>query len=126
MTHIPALIQATYAYNHAETQSRNERIAAALELLEWNLFSNRQIAGFTGLPRGIVDGMSTKTDATGGNLPGEALGDILKVATAHNRGELDELAIKRAVDAGASTRMVSKLSGVSQSAVSRASRKFAA
>jgi hypothetical protein len=126
MNHIPAIKQAKYAYDHRESLTRNEKLTAALELAEWGIFSNRQIAGFTGLPRAAVDGISTKTDGTGGNLPGAALQDILKVATAHNRGEIDELSIRKAINDGASTRMVARLTGVSQSAVSRAARKFAA
>jgi hypothetical protein len=126
MNHVPAIQQALYAHNHRESTTREEKLTAAIELAEWGIFSNRQIAGFTGLPRAAVDGISTKTDGTGGNLPGDSLEYILTVATRHNRGEVDEFSMWYAIVYGASTRMVARLTGVSQSAVSRAARKFAA
>ena len=126
MTNITAIKQASFAFSHRETTTREEKLNTARALAEWGIFSNRQIASLTGLSRPMVDAISSKTDGTGGNLPGESLSHIANAATAHYRGEVDELAIKRAINAGASTRMVSRLTGISQSAVSRASRKFAA
>jgi hypothetical protein len=126
MSHVTAIKQAKYAFDHRENATREEKVNAVIELAEWNLFSNRQLAHLTGLNRGAVAGVNSKTDRTGGALDGEALAPILELIATNARGDKDDSAIRRAIDAGASGRMVARLTGISQSAVSRASRRVAA
>lgn len=122
---ILAVQQAKYAWEHRAAFDKPTRIAKVVELGEWGVFSNRQIGIFTGMRIGDVSAHTGKTDTTGGTLKPMALGPILEVMHVKARGETDFYAVKRALDAGTSTIMLSRLTGIPVSTVSRQARRAA-
>lgn len=120
-----AVTQALFAFTHRATASREDRINRVVELAEWELFSNRQISTFTGMRRQDIAAYTSKTTHEGGNLTGESLGPILKLVELAGRDEIDDNEVARASRAGASTRMISKLTGISQSMIARQLRRAA-
>lgn len=118
-----AVMQAKEAWEEKETADKETRVNNVVELAEWKLFSNRQISHLTGVRMQKVAGYTGKTDTSGGGLTGESLEHILEIIFTRNRGEVNDLQVRDAHDAGASTRMISRLTGIPQSTVSRATRR---
>ena len=126
MSNLTALQQAKYAFDHRRTAiSRQERLDNIIALAEWGIFSNAQIAHFTGTNPHLVAKFTGKTDRTGGNLPGESLQPIIDIVTARANDQEARGAVARAIEAKASTRMIARLTGLSQSTVMRLSREAA-
>lgn len=121
-THIKALEQAVFHFEHKGNYSRAAKVEAAQELAEWGVFSNRHIALFTGLRLADLSTYTGKTDRTGGSLTMESIPHIVKVINLEARGEVDYRAVKRAIDAGCSALMLSRLTGRPQSTLSRHAR----
>jgi hypothetical protein len=126
MTNLEAVRQAKYHFEHKANYTKQTRIDAVIELAEWLLFSNRQIASFTGMRSHEVAAYTGKTDRTGGNLAGESLGLVIDLIHTTHRGEVSYPLTAKAVAAGASTRMISRLTGLAQRTVARWALKGAA
>ena len=116
MTHLIALEQAHSAYTHHQPD-RQARYDNAVKLGEWGLFSNAQISHFTGLDPHVVGRLTGKTDRTGGRLPAAALPYLIRYIQGVNRSEVDRNLIREAFRAGASTRMIAKFAGITQTRV---------
>ena len=124
MSHVDAIRQAKWAFDHKGTATKEDTVNRVVELAEWRLFSNSQITTFTGmLPRdvGIYTG---KTDRTGGRLEGEALGLILDVIAIKAQNEVDDSAIKKALE-GTSSVMLARLTGIPKTTINRWARRAA-
>jgi len=120
-----ALNEAIWIRDHAETITRPELVDAVVALGAYEVFSSRQISAISNgkLSPAAVSGIINKSDKTGGKLnPGtlEILRGIL-YSRADNR--TDRRLIKTALGEGNSQGMIAKLTGVSQSLVSKISRK---
>lgn len=128
MTHpqTTAVEQAIWAYTHRDTMDRQTKLDQVVALAAWGVYSNRQIAMLCGMDPHDVAGFSGKTDRTGGNLNPEALPLILDLIHIDARGEVDFFAVKRALDAGVSGRMLARLTGKSQVTLARHARRAAA
>jgi hypothetical protein len=124
MTALDACKQAKYIFEHRSTSDREQRINNVIALNEWHLFSNAQLSRLTGLKEHDVAAYTGKTDKTGGNFEGEALAPIIELIHLRSRGERDDRVVRRALE-HASSRMVARLSGFSQSYISRAGRRAA-
>ena len=120
-----AVKQAKYAFENKAAANKETRINNVIELAEWGVFSNQHLSMLTGMRAHDVAEYTGKTDRTGGNLSGASLAPILDIIATKARGEVDDSAVKRALDAGASTRMVSRLTGIAQSTVARQGRRAA-
>jgi hypothetical protein len=118
-----AVRQAIHASDNHLHWTKEKRRRAAAALVGFGVFSNRQVARMTGLRHDEVAPFSTKTSKVGGNLSVESLPLILEIIEMLEREEISDFAIRNAVSAGASTRMVARLAGLSQSYVARASKR---
>lgn len=125
MRYTAAVREAKSAFERKAGADKETRINNVVSLAEWQVYSNRQISTFTGMDPHDVAAWTKKTDRTGGNLTGEALGPILEVIAIDARSEVDDYATKRALDAGCSTRMLARLTGLTQSSITRAARRAA-
>lgn len=133
MSHLAAVKQAKEFWEAREANAgrfsdkREARVNNAIALAEWGVFSNNQISTFTDVEAAKVGEYSRKTDRTGGSLTGESLAPIIDIIVARTTGDAGSKetrnaiasGVRRAVDAGASTRMISRLSGVPQRTVAR-------
>lgn len=119
---VTAIQQAKAHWERRDTATKEQRVNAVIELAEWRLFSNAQIARLVGMDPHDVAEYTGKRDRTGGKLTGESLAPILEIIANDARGEVDDFAFRRALAAGASTRMVAKLTKITQSTVARRGR----
>lgn len=119
MTALTAAEQALYHFEHHSRYDDQQRVDAVQELADWGLFSNEQIARFTGMNAHKVAGFTGKTDRTGGNLTGESLVPIIALINANANNEVDRGNVRDAMELGASTRMIAKLAGMNQRTVAR-------
>jgi hypothetical protein len=117
MSNLRALEQARDAFMRGGTADRQTRYDDAAALGEWRIFSNAQISHFTRVDPHAVAKLTGKKDRTGGRLPGEALPYLIRYMRAKNRSELDWTELRGALNVGASTRMVARMTGVPQSTV---------
>lgn len=118
-----AVEQAIWAYAHRDTMDKQTRLDHVIALAAWGVYSNRQVALLTGMDPHDVAAYSGKTDRTGGNLNPDALPLILDLIHIDARGEVDFFAVKRALDAGVSGRMLARLTGRSQVTLARHARR---
>lgn len=126
MIYLEAVKQAQYAHEHHESMTPQDKLDYAIALGEWGVFSNRQIASFVGMSAPRVGGVTGKTAHTGGTLKPEALGPIIDLMQRHARGEIDFQATKQTLEAGVSAHMLSRLSGIPQTNLSRWARRAVA
>jgi hypothetical protein len=105
--------------------TREERFKAATELAQAGVFSNTQIALFTGIRPNDVGRISGKRDHTGGSITIESLPLVLTVIDNHRRGEVSFKAVLDAVEAGCKTPMLSRLTGIPSRTLSRHARRAA-
>lgn len=96
-----------------------QKIAAALELGELHVFSGRQISVIVSLPHTEVSKLISKADKTGGKITIAALRPLLRVAQLRRLGEVDVFAVKEARDAGVSSWLAAKLTGVPRRTLDR-------
>ena len=119
MNNLTAIRQAYAVYLAHDTFDRQGLMDSAVALCEWKLFSNRHVAAFTGLHPSFVAEISGKTDRTGGRLNQEALPLIAKLIQAPLP---DSALIVATLDAGVSAHLLARLTGLSQSTLSRKAR----
>jgi hypothetical protein len=114
-----ALEQALDFYRRHKDMDRQARFDAAVALGEWGVFSARNIADIVGLPKNVVPALIGKKSRDGGKLNPAALEHIAEVARLWRRGEVDVFATKRAIDAGTTTWVMARLTGISRSQIRR-------
>ena len=116
-----ALNNAIWIRDNAEDIERDTLINAIQELSKYRIFSCRQLSAITNgkLSHTTISRLIDKHDRTGGNLNIGTL-DILR-SILYNRadGKTDFKLIHEAVGMGTSQGMVSKITGVSQSTISK-------
>lgn len=91
------------------------------QISEYDVFSNRQIARLFNnrVNHSRVREYTKKTQKTGGSLSPESLEDIREALFSRFKNKIDYEAISRAIQKGTSQNMITRLSGVSQSSISR-------
>jgi len=116
-----ALNEAIWIRDNADTIDKETLIDAVKDLAKYRIFSSRQMSAITNgrLSHTTISRMINKHDRTGGNLNVGTL-DILR-SILYNRanGNTDYNLIHDAVGSGTSQGMVSKITGISQSAISK-------
>ena len=103
-------------------QIHQEEVVTTIEKLgEYNIFSSRQLSAITRdkVSHGTISKLIHKGDKTGGNLNVGTLDILLAVLYSRATTETDYQLIDKAIAEGTSQGMVSKLTGVSQSSISR-------
>lgn len=118
-----ALNQAIWIRDNAQKTSKADLVSEAQELSYYGLFSNRQISKISGgaLSPSVLNASLSKNNKTGGRLSPENLEDILLILFSKERGAVDHKLIKKVLDNGTSQGMISRLTGISQSSISRKS-----
>lgn len=115
MNHLEAVTHAHEVYTTRDTLTREEKIEQARRLAKFGVYSNRQIATFTGLRPALVNTINEKRDKSGGNLEPESLPFIARII----QGEKTPDMIATALAAGAGPTMLARLSGLSGSMIAR-------
>jgi hypothetical protein len=91
------------------------------DLAEYDIFSNRQIQAIcrNELSYTTIGGYTQKKSKNGGNLNPESLEDLRDILFSKHNDQINYKAIERALKAGTSQGMISKLTGVAQSTISK-------
>lgn len=120
-----ALNEAIWVRDHAETIPKEELFEAVSLLGSYEVFSSRQISAITNgrLSPAAVSGIVGKSDKTGGNLNPGTLEILRGILYSRADKRTDKRLIKAALGEGNSQGMIAKLTGVSQSLVSKIARK---
>lgn len=120
-----ALNEAIWIRDHADTISREDLVTSVSTLGLYGVFSSRQISAICNgkLSPRFVAGLIGKTDKTGGNLNPGTLEILRGILYSRADKRTDKRLIKAALSEGNSQGMIAKLTGVSQSLVSKISRK---
>lgn len=101
-----------------DPDNRQPQVDDAVALGETGSFSNRHIAHITGLDPNFVNQLTGKTDKTGGRFNPEALPMLNDIRLQWVRARtVDSALVRLVVKIGVSAGMVSKLTGVSRSAI---------
>jgi hypothetical protein len=105
-------------YDKISEEAMLERIR---ELSEYEVFSNRNLSNIicNKLSHVKIGKITQKTKKSGGSLAPASLEDIRDLLFSKSRNRIDYEAAQRAVNLGTSQNMIQKLSGVSQSSISR-------
>jgi hypothetical protein len=118
---LQAINLAIWLRNNAHLISKQELISNIQDLAKFDLFSCRQIQricggriGYTTIARYIK-----KSSRTGGFVNPNSLEIIREILYAKHNGQINYLAIRAVLADGTSQNMVSKLTGVAQSTISK-------
>lgn len=116
-----ALNEAIWLRDNAKLLSVGVLVQKVDALAEYKLYSSRQLSALCGnaLKHNIISVRIGKTDKSGGKFNPASLEDIREALFSKERGRIDYKSVQRAVEAGTSQGMVSKLTGIPQSAISR-------
>lgn len=122
---LEAINTAIWVRENAKTFSEDQIAQRIGELSKYGLFSNRQIAKIFGdsINHSRVRSYTQKTDKTGGSFEPASLETIRQILFAKSSGNFDHEAVVKAIDMGTSQNMIMRLSGVSQSVISRRLKK---
>ena len=116
-----AINEAIWIRDHATTMSRDMLIEKLQDLAEYDVFSNRQLSliSLGILKHNSIGAYIRKTDKSGGKFSPWSLEYIREALFSRERGNVDYDSIEKALKAGTSQGMISKLTGINQSAISR-------
>lgn len=118
---LQALNSAIWLARNAEHISKTETLTVIEQIGQYKVFSARQLSAMT---KGRISHQSAakvcnKTDRSGGSLSIESLEDIKECFHAHINGSVNYQIVSRIIKAGTSQRMLSKLTGISQTSISK-------
>jgi hypothetical protein len=116
-----AINEAIWIRDNAQAISRPVLIEKLQNLAEYDMYSNRQMAKICGnvIRHNVIAGYVNKTNKTGGRLNPASLEDLREALFSKERGRTDYSIVKKALASGTSQGMVSKLTGINQSVISR-------
>lgn len=116
-----ALNEAIWLRDNIHILSRVDIEDAVKRIGEFDVFSNRQIQAITAgrISRQVVAKITGKSDKSGGSLNPGSLELLRSVLYRRAESESDFDLITQAIELGTSQRMISKLTGVSQSTISK-------
>lgn len=120
-----ALNEAIWIRDHVDTISRAELVEAVVSLGAYGVFSGRQISAITNgkISPSAASNIVNKGDRTGGNLNPGTLEILRAILYSRADKRTDKRLIKAALGEGNSQGMIAKLTGVSQSLISKIARK---
>ena len=121
MQRLYAINQAIWIRDNAKRISKELLIERIQDLAEFNLFSNRQLSKIclNVLSYNTIGNYVNKTNRSGGNISAKALEDIRDILFSKERNKLDLVLIKKTIASGTSQGTLAKLTGVSQTLISR-------
>ena len=121
MQRLEVLSTAIWLRDNAEKLSKQEMLAKLVDLADYGILSSRQMAKIVKnkVSHTTISHKTQKSAKTGGTLAPESLEDLRDVLFSKERKAIDYEAVARAVRKGTSQNMITKLTGVSQSSISR-------
>jgi len=121
-----ALNEAIWIRDNVENVSKETLMDAVRNLGKYRVFSSRQLSAITNgtISHTTISRLIGKTNRTGGNLNVGTLDILRNILYSRADGRTDYKLIHDAVDMGTSQGMVSKITGVSQSAISKNIREI--
>lgn len=116
-----ALNKAIWLRDKVSTLEKEEILNHIKELGEHKVFSSRQLSAISDgiIHHSVISKLIGKTDRTGGNLNVGTLDILRNILVSRADHNTDYNLIANAVGMGTSQGMVAKLTGVSQSAISK-------
>lgn len=121
MQELQAINEAIWIRDNAKNIERSLLIERLQDLAEYEIFSNRQLQSICGsaISYTTIGGYTRKTSKNGGRLAPEGLEDIREILFEKHNGRINYKAIERVLQTGTSQGMISKLTGVAQSTISK-------
>ena len=118
---LQAISMAIWIRDHAKAISQTALLEKMQEIAEYELFSNRQLAKISGnaVSHVTIGNFAPKTSKSGGRLEPKTLDDIREILFSKNRGRTNYKIVVDVVNSGTSQGMVSKLTGINQSTISK-------
>lgn len=117
-----AIHEAIWLRDNADKIHKEVLIEKAKDLAKYDLFSNRQISKISGgvLSHVAISAKIPKVNKKGGRFSPQSLEDIaLVLFSVSDSRNIDFDAVRRAMKLGTSQGMISRLTGLSQSRISR-------
>lgn len=121
MRNAEALNYAIWVRDNVADMKDHDVIKAVIELGDYKVFSSRQISAIirNRVSHTTVSSTIGKKDKTGGNLNVVSLEALRNILYSRSSGETNYGLIAKVLEEGTSQGMISKLTGVSQSSISR-------
>jgi hypothetical protein len=118
---LQAINEAIWIRDHANQIDRSLLIERLQDLSEYGIFSNRQMQAIckNTISYTTIGGYTNKRSKNGGRLSPESLEDIRDILFEKHAGRINYKAIERVLQTGTSQGMISKLTGVAQSTISK-------
>jgi hypothetical protein len=118
---LQAINLAIWVRDNSKKVEREVLVYNLQDLAEYGIFSNRQLQAIcrNELSYTTIGGYTNKTSKNGGNFNPESLEDLREILFAKHNGQINYKAIERALQTGTSQGMISKLTGVAQSTISK-------
>ena len=116
-----ALNMAIWLNMSAGTLSKEELHIAVKEISTYNLFSSRQLSAIVSnvIDHSTIAKLIKKENKTGGNLNVATLEILRSILYSRSDGRADYQLVSEALEKGTSQGMISRLTGISQSSISR-------
>jgi hypothetical protein len=116
-----AINEAIWIRNHSENLDTEDLLKVIADIGEYQIFSARQIRSMTGnlVSHQKISRLCEKSDKTGGNLNIFDLEKIRDLFYGKSNGIVNYDLAKQIVENGTSQGMISRLTGISQSALSK-------
>lgn len=121
MERLEVISTAIWLRDNADTARDEEIFNKVKDLSDFGIFSNRQMSQIlkSRFSHATIGRHTMKTSRTGGALSPDSLEDIRDALFSRERRAIDYEAVVRALKKGTSQNMVTKLTGISQSSISR-------
>jgi hypothetical protein len=118
---LQAINEAIWIRDHAKQIERPLLIERLQDLAEYEIFSNRQMQAICHnvISYTTIGNYTRKSTKTGGRLAPESLEDLRDILFEKHSGRINYKAIERVLQTGTSQGMISKLTGVAQSTISK-------
>jgi hypothetical protein len=116
-----AVNEAIWLRDHASKIDKEKLFEVIENIGEYNVFSARQLSALAGnsISHQTVARLCKKTEKTGGRLNPKSLDEIKQCFHDRINGTIDYQLISKILDAGTSQGMVEKLTGISQTKISK-------
>lgn len=116
-----AVNEAIWLRDHASKLDRDKLFEVVENIGEYGIFSARQLSALTGnlISHQTAARLCQKTEKTGGRLNPKSLDQIRQCFHDRINNTIDYSLISQIIDAGTSQGMVEKLTGISQTKISR-------
>lgn len=118
---LQAINLAIFIRDNAQNMPKETLVWRIQDLAEYDIFSNRQIQSIC---RGkisytTIGSYTQKSSKSGGNLNPDSLEDIREILYGKHNDQIKYQVIERVLKEGTSQGMISKLTGVAQSTISK-------